>query len=312
MPLGHSQDAVEVLDSTLREGSQARGMNFTIQSKIKIALELDALGVHIIEAGWPGSNPKDIELFKALREYSLSNAKIAAFSATRRRDAAPDDDPSLNAVIDSKADLAVVFGKSWKLHIETVLRASQEQNLDIIGDSVTYLREHGLDVIYDAEHFFDGYRDDPDLALGTVRVAEESGASRIVLADTNGGTLPHEVERVVGEAAKVVRGPLGVHMHNDSGNAVANTIMGVLSGARHVQVTVNGIGERVGNADLCQVIPNLELKLGFRTLKSPLPPERRLRGLTRLSGLVYEAGGTPRDKYQPYVGEFAFAHLDHD
>jgi 2-isopropylmalate synthase len=299
---------VEVLDSTLREGSQARGISFTLKSKIRIVSELDKIGVHIIELGWPGSNPKDIELFKAVKEYELVNSRIAAFSSTKRKDLSVDKDPSLNAVLDSESDLVVVFGKGWKQQCKTILNVSPEENMSMISDTITFFRDHGLDVIYDAEHFFDGYFQDPEYAVQTVKVADNCGAYRIVLADTNGGVLPHQIMAVVRNVSAAVRKPLGVHMHNDSGNAVANTIMAVLSGASHVQVTVNGVGERAGNADLCQVLPNLELKLGIRTLKSKLPIEQRLRGLYHLSNMVYEASGTPRNPYQPYVGEYAFAH----
>jgi 2-isopropylmalate synthase len=299
---------VEVLDSTLREGSQARGVSFTLQSKLKIAQELDRLGVHIIELGWPGSNPKDIEVFKAISEYGLRNSKIAAFTSTRRKGTRPEEDPSLDATLGSGAGVAVVFGKSWKLHCERVLNVTPEENLDMIEDSISYLREHGMEVVYDAEHFFDGYFDDPEYAVGTVKAAERCGATRVVLADTNGGTMPHQVEEVVKSVSKVLKVPIGVHMHNDSGNAVANTTLAVIAGASHVQVTVNGIGERAGNADLCQVLPNLELKLNVRALKTDLPRELRLRSLTKLSSMVYEASGISRNPYQPYVGDFVFAH----
>ncbi|MGQ9782316.1 MAG: citramalate synthase [Nitrososphaeria archaeon] len=299
---------VEVLDSTLREGSQARGISFTLNSKIKIVLELDKIGVHIIELGWPSSNPKDMELFKAIKEYELENSRTAAFSSTRRKNVSVERDPSLNAVLNSESDLVVVFGKSWRRQCETILNVSPEENLDMISDTITFFRGHGLDVIYDAEHFFDGYFEDPEYAVQTIKAADSCGATRIVLADTNGGVLPNQVMAAVRSMSTVIGKPLGVHMHNDSGNAVANTIMAVLSGASHVQVTINGVGERAGNADLCQVLPNLELKLGIRALKSRLPVEQRLRGLFHLSNMVYEASGTPRNPYQPYVGEYVFAH----
>ncbi|MEM3403697.1 MAG: citramalate synthase [Nitrososphaeria archaeon] len=299
---------VEILDSTLREGSQARGVSFTLNSKIKVALELDKIGVHIIELGWPGSNPKDIELFKAIKKYKLENSKTAAFTSTKRKGIAADKDPSLNAVLDSDSDLVVVFGKSWKQQCKTVLKLSPEENLNMISETITFFRKHGLDVIYDAEHFFDGYLEDPEYAIQTIKTADRCGASRVVLADTNGGMLPHQIVVVVRKIFNIVKKPLGAHMHNDSGNAVANTLMAVLSGVIHVQVTVNGVGERVGNADLCQVLPNLELKLGIRALKSKLPIEQRLRGLFNLSNIVYEASGISRNPYQPYVGLYAFTH----
>lgn len=296
---------VEVLDATLREGQQCRGVNFTLDARIRIVLELDEIGVHVIEAGWPASNPKDRELLRRLSELSFRNSRIAAFTMTRRRDLTPEQDRSLNEVLDCGVDLVVVVGKSWSLHVREVLKTDPETNLELISDSIEYLRDHGLDVIFDAEHFFDGYREDPGYALKAVKAAEEAGARTIVLADTNGGMLPHQVFGMVSDARTRLKTAIGVHMHNDSGNAGANTLMAVCAGASHVQVTVNGIGERAGNADLCQVIPNLELKLGVKALKTGL---NGLRRLTKLSGLVYELSGLPKNRYQPYVGEYAFAH----
>jgi len=296
---------VEILDATLREGQQCRGVNFTLDARIRIARELDELGVHFIEAGWPAASPKDREVFRKLFEIGLRNARVAAFTMTRRKDVPADNDPSLNEILECGVDIAVVVGKSWNLHVREVLKTTLEDNLDIISDSIQYLRDHGLEVIFDAEHFFDGYKEDPGYALSVLRAAEEAGARTLVLADTNGGCLPHEVAEVVAKVRERVKRPIGIHAHNDSGNAVANTIMAVISGATHVQTTVNGIGERTGNADLCQVIPNLELKLGIRTVKSGL---EGLKKLTSLSNMVYELSGLPRNRYQPYVGEYAFAH----
>jgi 2-isopropylmalate synthase len=296
---------VEILDATLREGQQCRGVNFTLDARIRIARELDELGVHFIEAGWPAASPKDKEVFRRLSEVGLRNARVAAFTMTRRKDVSVDKDPSLNEILECGVDVAVVVGKSWGLHVREVLRTTLEDNLDIVSDSIQYLRDHGLEVIFDAEHFFDGYKEDPEYALSVLKAAEGAGARTLVLADTNGGCLPHEVAEIVAEVKERVRRPIGIHAHNDSGNAVANTIMAVISGATHVQTTVNGIGERAGNADLCQVIPNLELKLGIRTIKSGL---EGLKKLTGISNMVYELSGLPRNRYQPYVGEYAFAH----
>jgi len=296
---------VEILDATLREGQQCRGVNFTLDARIRIARELDELGVHFIEAGWPAASPKDKEVFRRLSEVGLRNARVAAFTMTRRKDVSVDKDPSLNEILECGVDVAVVVGKSWSLHVREVLRTTLEDNLDIVSDSIQYLRDHGLEVIFDAEHFFDGYKEDPEYALSVLKAAEGAGARTLVLADTNGGCLPHEVAEIVAEVKERVRRPIGIHAHNDSGNAVANTIMAVISGATHVQTTVNGIGERAGNADLCQVIPNLELKLGIRTIKSGL---EGLKKLTGISNMVYELSGLPRNRYQPYVGEYAFAH----
>jgi len=296
---------VEILDATLREGQQCRGVNFTLDARIRIARELDELGVHFIEAGWPAASPKDKEVFRRLSEAGLRNARVAAFTMTRRKDVSVDKDPSLNEILECGVDAAVVVGKSWSLHVREVLRTTLEDNLDIVSDSIQYLRNHGLEVIFDAEHFFDGYKEDPEYALSVLKAAEGAGARTLVLADTNGGCLPHEVAEIVAEVKERVRRPIGIHAHNDSGNAVANTIMAVISGATHVQTTVNGIGERAGNADLCQVIPNLELKLGIRAIKSGL---EGLKKLTGISNMVYELSGLPRNRYQPYVGEYAFAH----
>ncbi|MCD6592195.1 MAG: citramalate synthase [Thaumarchaeota archaeon] len=297
--------SVEVLDATLREGQQCRGVNFTLDARIRIAKELDEIGVHIIEAGWPAASPKDKELIRRLSKLGFENSRIAAFTMTRRKNVLPEDDESLNEILDCEVDLAVVVGKSWSLHVREVLKTSLEENLRIVSDSIEYLRSHGVEVIFDAEHFFDGYREDPEYAIEVLKAAEEAGARTIVLADTNGGSLPHEVMKIVEAVKARIKTPIGVHMHNDSGNAVANTLMAVLAGATHIQVTVNGIGERTGNADLCQVIPNLELKLGIKALKSR---EAGLRKLTELSNLVYELSGLPKNRYQPYVGEYAFAH----
>lgn len=296
---------IETLDATLREGQQCRGVNFTLDAKIRIAKELDYIGVHIIEAGWPSASPKDMEFLKALSGETFENAEIAVFTMTKKKDRPASIDENLNSVIDSGLGLAVVVGKSWSLHAMEVLKVSPEDNLSIVADSIDYLRSHGIGVIFDAEHFFDGYKEDPEYAIQVLKTAEGAHARTIVLADTNGGCLPHEVAKIVGEVVGILKTPIGVHMHNDSGNAVANTIMATLSGATHIQVTINGIGERAGNADLCQVIPNLELKLGIKSLKKD---RSVLKKLTQLSELVYELAGIPKNPYQPYVGEYAFAH----
>ena len=297
-------ESVEVLDTTLRDGAQARGVSFTLQAKIRVALELDRVGVSFIEGGWPGSNPKDEEFFRAMREYSLENAELAAFTSTRRKGVPASRDPVLAKALEAGTRWVVVFGKAWSLHVREVLRTSLEENLEMVRDTVEYLRSHGVRVVFIGEHFFDGYLDDPEYALAVLRAAEEAGADRLVAADTNGGMLPHTVYAVVSRLRRELKTPLGVHMHNDSGNAVANTLMAVLAGASHVHVTVNGIGERTGNADLCQVAPGLELKLGVRALRNP----EGLRMLKRLSRLVYELAGLQPNPYQPYVGDNAFTH----
>ncbi|ACB39271.1 citramalate synthase [Pyrobaculum neutrophilum] len=311
MPLflySYAGDYVEVLDTTLRDGSQGASVSFTLQDKIRVALKLDELGVDYIEGGWPYSNPKDYDFFKAMREYSLTRAKLAAFGSTRRKNVRPKDDESLNSIVKADVPVAVIFGKSWTLHVEKVLETTWEENLSMIAESVEYLREHGMEVVYDAEHFYQGYQEDPEAALASIEAAWRAGARVVVLADTNGGTPPHEVYRITAEVRR--RFPamaLGAHMHNDIGCAVANTLMAVAAGARHVQGTVNGVGERTGNADLTAVLPTLELKMGFRVLRDEPPPVKYSR-LREVSRLVYEALGAQPNPYQPYIGEFAFAH----
>lgn len=282
---------------------QGANVSFTLEDKVKIALALDRLGVDYVEGGWPYSNPKDLEFFRAMREYSL-DAKLAAFGSTRRKGVRPHQDESLNAIVKTDVPTAVIFGKSWTLHVEKVLETTWEENLAMIVESVEYLRGHGVEVIYDAEHFYQGFLEDGERALESIEAAWRAGARAVVLADTNGGMPPHEVYRATLEVRRRFPNmPLGAHMHDDIGCAVANTLMAVAAGARHVQGTINGVGERTGNADLTAVLPTLALKMGFRVLK-----DRGLAALREVSRLVYEALGIQPDPYQPYVGEFAFAH----
>ncbi|MFP3283285.1 MAG: citramalate synthase [Nitrososphaeria archaeon] len=299
---------VEVLDTTLRDGAQASGVSFTLQDKLSITEKLDELGISYVEGGWPASNPKDLEYFSKVKELGLSKTEVVAFGSTKRRGTRASEDQNLGAIVRADVRTAVIVGKSWTLHVKRVLGVTPEENLEIVRDSLGFLRSHGVRVIFDAEHFFDGYREDPEYAVSVLRAAEEAGAERIVLADTNGGSLPHEVGRIVGEVRKSVRAPLGIHAHNDSGNAVANSIMAVVEGAAHVQGTINGIGERCGNADLIQVLPALVLKMGLKALKGDGPGGERLRGLTALSRHVYRLLNMPENPYQPYVGSGAFSH----
>ncbi|MEW9490966.1 MAG: citramalate synthase [Candidatus Aramenus sulfurataquae] len=295
---------VKVLDTTLRDGSQASSVSFTLNDKIRIALYLDKIGVDFIEGGWPGSNPKDYEFFKKIKEYSLEHARVAAFGSTRRKGVSVKDDVSLNSILETGVDTAVLFGKSWTLHVNDVLKVTKEENLNMIAESIDYLKDHGLYVIFDAEHFYQGFLEDREYAMQVVKTAEEAKADVIALADTNGGTTPDKVYDITSFVVRNVKTEIGLHMHNDIGCGVANTIMGVLAGARHVQGTINGIGERTGNADLIQIIPTLVLKLGFRALKGP----ESLKELKPLSRLVYELAGLPPNPFQPYVGDNAFAH----
>ncbi|MDT7861200.1 MAG: citramalate synthase [Saccharolobus sp.] len=296
--------SVEILDTTLRDGSQGANISFTLNDKIKIALMLDELGVDYIEGGWPGSNPKDEEFFKEIKKYSLSKAKIAAFGSTKRKDLTIYDDPSLNSIIKADVDIAVLFGKSWSLHVTDVLKVSKEENLDIVYDSIAYLKSHGLKVIFDAEHFYQGFKEDPDYALSVVKAAESAGADVITLADTNGGTPPFEIYEITKKVRETLHVKIGIHAHNDIGCAVANSLMAVKAGARHIQGTINGIGERTGNADLIQIIPTLILKMNLNALNG----YQSLKKLREVSRLVYEILGIPPNPYQPYVGDNAFAH----
>jgi len=296
---------IEIFDTTLRDGSQSKDVYFSLQDKLRIIAKLDDFGIPLIEVGWPGSNPKDRELFNHVKNLSLKQAKIVAFGSTRKANIRSDKDQNLNAIIDSDVSIAAIFGKAWDLHVTAILKTSLEENLSMVSDSIEYLRQHGLEVIFDAEHFFDGYKENREYAFKVLKAAEEAGARTIVLCDTNGGCLPHEVYEITKQVVEKLKTPIGLHCHNDSGNAVANSIQGVLAGASHVQGTINGIGERCGNADLCQIIPNLELKLGFRTSSQGV---ERLRKLVALSRYVYELAHLPSNPYQPFVGKNAFAH----
>jgi len=291
--------AVEIYDTTLRDGTQREGISLSLDDKLRIARRLDALGVTYIEAGWPGSNPKDAELFARARGMS---PRLAAFGATRRAGILPGDDAQLLALRDAGTPTCTIFGKSWTLHVDEVLRVPRAENLEMIEDSVAWLRAAGRRVIYDAEHFFDGWFADPAYALETLRAAARGGAQTLVLCDTNGGRLPHEIEAGVA-AARAVGLPLGIHAHDDGGCAVANSLAAVRAGARQVQGTINGYGERCGNANLCTVIPNLELKLGERSL-----PEGSLGELTEVAAFVAEVANLSPADHQPYVGRSAFAH----
>jgi len=297
---------IEVLDTTLRDGAQTTGVAFSLQDKIEIAMMLDRVGIGFIEGGWPGSNPKDLEFFRRIKDYSFKNSRLAAFGATKKRGTA--EDPGLKGIVDSDVGYAVLFGKSWLLHVEGVLRITAEDNLAIIAESIEYLRKHGMEVIYDAEHFFDGYRDNREYAISTIKTAREAGARTIVLADTNGGTLPHDALKVLQDIRKNVAGDLGIHAHNDSGVAVANSLLAASVGFSHIQGTVNGLGERCGNADIIQIIPSLELKMGMSAIGGNGRPPSALRELKALSSYVYDLLNITPDPYQPYVGRYAFSH----
>jgi len=296
---------VEVFDTTLRDGTQREGVSLSAADKLRIAERLDQLGVAFIEGGWPGSNPKDAEFFARARERSWQRAAIVAFGATRRAGARAADDASLRALVDAGTRVVSIFGKSWTLHVERVLRTTREENLAMIEETVAFLRAQGKRVIYDAEHFFDGWRADAAYAIATLEAAARGGAETIVLCDTNGGSLPWQIADGVRVAAAALGDGvrLGIHAHDDGGCGVANTLSAVRAGARHVQGTINGWGERCGNANLCAVIPDLELKLGLRCL-----PTGALMELTELSRFVCDVANLRQDDHMPYVGRSAFAH----
>ena len=296
-------NAVKLYDTTLRDGAQSEGISFSVEDKLKIATRLDEFGIHYIEGGWPGSNPKDAEFFKRVQKLNFKQAKVVAFGSTRKKNTRPQEDANIQALLAAETPVIALVGKSWDLHVREVLETSLDENLAMIGESVAYLKSQGKEVVYDAEHFFDGYKANPDYAIETLRAAAENGADVLVLCDTNGGTLPWEITSFMETVAGVVSVPLGIHTHNDGGCGVANTLTAVRSGAVHIQGTINGYGERVGNADLSVIIAALQLKLGIECV----PPEQ-LAHLTELSHFVSEVANLPHDKHQPYVGASAFAH----
>ena len=296
-------DRIQLFDTTLRDGTQGEGVSFSAEDKVRIARRLDRFGIDYMEGGWPGSNPKDVEFFQRIRDVKLERARVTAFGSTRRAGVAPEHDANLQAIVAAGVSVASIFGKSWDFHVTHALGTTLEENLRMISDSVRFLTAHGMEVIYDAEHFFDGYKRCRTYALETLAAAWEAGASVLVLCDTNGGTMPHEVYDIVLEVGERLGAPLGIHAHNDCGLGVANSLAAVRAGARHVQGTINGFGERCGNADLVQVIPNLQLKMGYHCVA----PEQ-LRSLTDLSRFVSELANRAPNDHHPFVGRSVFAH----
>ncbi|MEE3366783.1 MAG: citramalate synthase, partial [Planctomycetota bacterium] len=295
---------IEIYDTTLRDGSQGEGVNFSLQDKLQITQRLDALGFDFVEGGYPLSNPKDAEYFQAVRDLGLENVRIAAFGMTRRRGVAAEDDTGMQALRDSLAPVCTVVGKTWDLHVSEVLRVDLDENLAMLTDSVAFLAGEGREVIYDAEHFFDGWAANPDYALQTIVAAAEAGARTIVLCDTNGGRLPEDIVAVVDAAIGAVDVPLGIHCHNDSDVGVANSLAAIDRGVGHVQGTINGLGERCGNADLVSVVANLALKkTGCEVLRGD-----GVQHLAELSRYVYELANMNFRPGQPFVGQSAFAH----
>lgn len=294
---------VEIYDTTLRDGSQGEGINFSVTDKIRIAEKIDAFGMHYIEGGWPGSNPKDIEFFAEAKRRKFKHALLAAFGSTRRKGIPVGKDDQVRLLLEAETPVVTIYGKTWLLHVKEVLRTTPDENLAMIADTVRFLKAHGKMVIYDAEHGFDGFKDDPEYALATWQVAEKAGADLVVLCDTNGGCLPAEIGRITQSARRALKTKLGIHTHDDIGLGVANALAGLEAGATHVQGTVNGYGERTGNCNLTSLIPNLALKLKKRCL-----PERSLANLRELSQFVDEIANIRHNPRQPWVGAAAFSH----
>lgn len=294
---------VVLYDTTLRDGSQTEGISLSVVDKLRITERLDKLGIHYIEGGWPGSNPKDIEYFKSVRKLKLKNSKITAFGSTRRPNAQTSKDPNVKTLLQAGCKVITIFGKSSPLHVRDVLRTSREENLNMIYDTVRYLKSRKKTVFYDAEHFFDGYREDPKYALETILKAQEAGADTVILCDTNGGMLTSDILKIVMSVKASISVPLGIHTHNDSGLAVANSLAAISAGCEHVQGTINGYGERCGNANICSVVANLKLKMGIDCISG-----HNMRELTEVSRFVAEACNMKHQDNLPFVGQSAFAH----
>lgn len=295
---------IAVYDTTLRDGSQMEGISFSVEDKIRIARRLDAFGMDYIEGGWPGAAPKDTEFFHRMKNIPLTRSKLAAFGSTRKANTKCEDDVLLAALLDAGAKVCTIVGKSWAWQVKEALRVPLEENLAMVKESVAYLKAHGKEVIYDAEHFFDGFKDDPDYALAALSAAVEGGVDVLCLCDTNGGTLPHEIEEIV--RTVVTRFPgvtIGMHPHNDTGCGIANAIAAVRAGATHVQGTINGFGERTGNADLIPIVATLRLKMGYDCLT-----EEAMQDLTHLAAFIDETANMAPNPRAPYVGRNAFTH----
>ncbi|MHC4191670.1 MAG: citramalate synthase [Planctomycetota bacterium] len=297
-------EKIKLYDTTLRDGMQAEGVSFSLEDKLAIVRSLDELGLEYIEGGYAASNPKEMQFFQEAAKLGLKNSKIAAFGSTRRADSGVSNDISLNSVLDCKTRVATLVGKSWDMHVTDVLGCSLEDNLTICAESVEYLKKHGIETIFDAEHFYDGYKVNPQYAMKVLAAAAEAGADVLVLCDTNGGCMPDQVyEITMAVCQKFSPMVIGIHAHNDTDCATANSLAAVRAGARHVQGTINGLGERCGNANLCVVIPNLAFKMGFEVLS-----HEKIKTLTEVSLFIFEIGNLTPVMNMPYVGESAFAH----
>ncbi len=294
---------VKIYDTTLRDGTQAEGISLSLNDKLKIAKRLDQFGIHYIEGGWPGSNPKDMAFFKEVKKLKLKHSKVAAFGSTRRPHTKASEDANIKALLKAQTDVITAFGKSWNLHVTDVFKTSLKENLEMIFDTVKYLKTRRKEVIFDAEHFFDGYLADSKYAIEAIKAAISAKCDLVCLCDTNGGMLPSQMRDIIKRVGQEVSVPLGIHCHNDSDLAVSNSIVAVEEGCVHVQGTINGIGERCGNANLVSIIPLLNLKMGLRAVSSS-----KLKELTEMSRYVYEICNLPIDHAKPFVGKSAFAH----
>jgi 2-isopropylmalate synthase len=294
---------IEIYDTTLRDGAQSEEISFSVEDKLRITEKLDELGVHFVEGGWPGANPRDVEYFKKVKKLNLRNSRVVAFGSTHRPKKKPSNDDTLKALVAAETSIITIFGKTWDFHVKEALRIPLEENLDIIHDSVEHLKKYAEKVFFDAEHFFDGYINNPEYAFQCLEAAREAGADCLVLCDTNGGTITSVVRETVKRAAKTFQTPIGIHVHNDIECAVANSIIAVEFGAVQVQGTINGLGERCGNANLISIIPNIQLKLGHECISSD-----QLKRLRDASRFVDEIANLRHFKRQPYVGDSSFAH----
>ena len=294
---------IKIYDTTLRDGGQAEDISFSLEDKVRIALKLDELGIHYIEGGWPGANPKDTEFFSEIKKHKLHHAKVAAFGSTRKPKVKADTDENILSLLNSNTPVVTIVGKSWNLHVRDALHISLEENLELIYDTIKYLKSYVHEVMFDAEHFFDGYKGNPQYAIKTLKAAEDAGTDVIVLCDTNGGTMPTEIPAIFEDVKKNISKPLGIHTHNDAEMAVANTIVAVSLGVKQVQGTINGYGERCGNANLCSIIPNLKLKLKLGCIT-----DEQLKKIREASYFVGELANMKHWNHRPYVGKSAFAH----
>ncbi len=294
---------IQIYDTTLRDGTQGEGMSLSLNDKLMLAKRFDRFGIDYIEGGWPGSNPKDLAFFKEAKKVKFKHAKLVAFGSTRRANSKVANDDNIKFLLEAGTKTVTIFGKSWDFHVKEVFKTSLKENLNMIRESIEYLKSKKLEVIYDAEHFFDGFHESPEYAIQTIREAVKAGADMVVLCDTNGGSLPHQIAIAVKHARKASKAPIGIHVHNDGDLAVANSIAAVEHGAIQVQGTINGYGERCGNANLTSIIPLLQLKLGLKVL-----PAKKLQELTELSHYVAEVCNMPIKNNQPFTGQSAFAH----